>query len=467
MSKIKGKLSFFLLLLFLMAMPERMHGKPAVHEKNSADSILTTNTFIRFVEEGEEISISEEEFFDQAGRVVFSVNDYHLPPNAPLLKQLEQDVLPVVNREGYVLSRIFVRGAASPEGKYERNKLLSEKRAQSLVDFVTSRLTMPVGEDNCSIDIDFEDYRSLCVFLSRAGDPAYEYVKSLCDKYLPKNNTKALKAALRKAQGGRLWRRLLADYFPNLRTARIIFVFRRVQPVVEQPVVETPEVVGAPKELETSARYEDLTVTKRIIETQNVPRHGQLLLRNNLLYDATLSPNLGTEIELNEKWGLGVNVGFNAWDIDKSTNKKWRHLLVSPMARYYHNFKRDTLAIAGHTHDQGSTLDYTVATRRFNYVEMNAIYSHYNVGNTKIPFGLYDAVKDRRLQGDLFALGAKYGYGWILSRDWRLEAEAGMAIGYAWFKEYDCDHCGTYYGNGDRIFLLPQLGINVVYIINL
>ena len=88
MSKIKGKLSFFLLLLFLMAMPERMHGKPAVHEKNSADSILTTNTFIRFVEEGEEISISEEEFFDQAGRVVFSVNDYNLPPNAPLLKQL-------------------------------------------------------------------------------------------------------------------------------------------------------------------------------------------------------------------------------------------------------------------------------------------------------------------------------------------------------------------------------------------
>ena len=99
-------------------------------------------------------------------------------------------------------------------------------------------------------------------------------------------------------------------------------------------------------------------------------------------------------------------------------------------------------------------------------VEMNAIYSHYNVGNTKIPFGLYSAVKDRRLQGDLLALGGKYGYSWILSRDWRIEAEAGVAVGYAWFKEYECDHCGTYYGKGDRIFLLPQLGVNVVYIIN-
>ena len=88
------------------------------------------------------------------------------------------------------------------------------------------------------------------------------------------------------------------------------------------------------------------------------------------------------------------------------------------------------------------------------------------MGNTKIPFGLYSAVKDHRLQGDLIALGGKYGYSWILSRTWRIEAEAGVAVGYAWFKEYDCPHCGTFIGNGDRIFLLPQLGINVVYIIN-
>ena len=94
------------------------------------------------------------------------------------------------------------------------------------------------------------------------------------------------------------------------------------------------------------------------------------------------------------------------------------------------------------------------------------IYSHFNVGSTKIPFGLYSAVKDHRLQGDLVALGGKYGYSWILARDWRVEAEAGVAVGYAWFKEYDCPHCGTFLGNGDRIFLLPQLGINVVYIIN-
>lgn len=170
-------------------------------------------------------------------------------------------------------------------------------------------------------------------------------------------------------------------------------------------------------------------------------KQPRMALRTNLLYDATLSPNLGVDVRVDSLRTVGLLVGLNAWDIDK--DKKWRHALFSLRARKY----RDSLFHKG-------------------YYEADLIYSHYNVGNTKIPFGLYSAVKDRRLQGDLVALGGKYGYSWILARNWRIEAEAGVAIGYAWFKEYDCDHCGTFLGNGDRIFLLPQLGVNVVYIIN-
>ena len=173
------------------------------------------------------------------------------------------------------------------------------------------------------------------------------------------------------------------------------------------------------------------------------PKQPRIALRTNLLYDATLSPNLGVDVRVDSLRTVGLLAGLNAWDIDKAKNKKWRHVLFSFRARKY----RDSIYHKG-------------------YYEADVIYSHYNVGNTKIPFGLYSAVKDRRLQGDLVALGGKYGYSWILSRTWRIEAEAGVAVGYAWFKEYDCDHCGTYYGKGDRIFLLPQLGINVVYIIN-
>ena len=167
-------------------------------------------------------------------------------------------------------------------------------------------------------------------------------------------------------------------------------------------------------------------------------------LRNNLLYDATLTPNIGADIRLDSLWTLGAVVGINACDVDKEKNKKWRHLLIEPNVRRW--------------------LNRTPFSK--SYIEGDLIYSHFNVGNTTIPFSLYDAVKEKRLQGDLFALGGKYGYSWILARHWRIEAEAGIAIGYAWFKEYECATCGQQLGNGDRIFLLPQLGINVVYIIN-
>ena len=177
-------------------------------------------------------------------------------------------------------------------------------------------------------------------------------------------------------------------------------------------------------------------------ESDSVPQR-RIALRTNLLYDATLSPNLGVDIRISPKMTAGLLAGINAWDIDKTTNKKWRHVLFSLRARRYN----DSLFHKG-------------------YFEGDLIYSHFNVGNTKIPFGLYSAVKNHRLQGDLIALGGKYGYSWILARNWRIEAEGGVAVGYAWFKEYDCPHCGSFLGNGDRIFLLPQLGINVVYIIN-
>ncbi len=191
-----------------------------------------------------------------------------------------------------------------------------------------------------------------------------------------------------------------------------------------------------------------------------------MALRTNLLYDATLSPNLGAEVRVDSLWTIGINVGLNAWDIDKTKNKKWRHVLVSPNVRRYFGHKRDSLCIYGYSNGLYKVLRDSVVTYRMQYFEGDIIYSHFNVGNTRIPFGLYDAVKHRRLQGDLLALGGKYGYSWMLSRDWRIEAEAGVAIGYAWFKEHDCDHCGPYYGKDDRIFLLPLLGINVVYLIN-
>lgn len=162
-------------------------------------------------------------------------------------------------------------------------------------------------------------------------------------------------------------------------------------------------------------------------------------LRTNLLYDATLSPNIAVDVRVDSAWTVGLVGGLNAWDIDKAKNKKWRHFLVGPQVRHWLN---DSL-----WHRQ--------------FIGIDLVYSHYNVGNVKFPFGLYKEVRDHRLQGDLIALFVSYGYSWWLSSRMRLEAEVGMGMGYAWFRKYDCDHCGQDYGKDARPFLLPKLGLNL------
>lgn len=98
-----------------------------------------------------------------------------------------------------------------------------------------------------------------------------------------------------------------------------------------------------------------------------LPSFGQkFAIRNNLLYDATLTPNLGIEFGIDSLWTVGVNAGLNAWDFNKRKNQKWRHLMVSPYTRHYFRapFRRAFMGIHG-------------------------VYIHYNVGNIKLPLDIF------------------------------------------------------------------------------
>ena len=165
-------------------------------------------------------------------------------------------------------------------------------------------------------------------------------------------------------------------------------------------------------------------------------------VRNNLLYDATLSPNLSIDFKIDSLWVLGISAGINAWDIDKAKNKKWRHVMVSPYVRYY-----------------------TDSLYHKRFFGIHGVYSHYNASGISFPFNFYPSLKHHRRQGDLLALGGSYGYGWRLSDRWNLEAEIGLAIGYTWYKEYECQHCGSYEGKDNKVLLLPKFGLNIVYLI--
>ena len=173
--------------------------------------------------------------------------------------------------------------------------------------------------------------------------------------------------------------------------------------------------------------------------TQSVSAQ-QVTLSNNLLYDATLTPNLRVGVRLSPHWSMGLMAGYRPWPTDDNTSRKWKHLLLAPDVRYW-----------------------TDSVDVHHFFGVNLIYSHYNVADVKFPFGLWKSVRDERRQGDLGAIGAYYGYSWPLGRFWNLEAHIGAAIGYTKYDRFECGHCGTKIGTEKKVFVMPQAGVSIVY----
>ena len=188
--------------------------------------------------------LSDEEFLDKAGKVVFVVNRFDKFTNDSLLTLLEREVLPLINSDSLRLSRVVLRGAASPEGPFPNNRMLSRRRAQTLFDFLRARLAVPVNEEAFDIETVSEDYRLLLAMMRRAGDRDADLVERLCNYHLPKDEYTILKGKLQIVHGGSLWKHLLKDYFPQLRAARIVLFFEKVpepvQPVEPLEPIETP-----------------------------------------------------------------------------------------------------------------------------------------------------------------------------------------------------------------------------------
>ena len=234
--------------------------------------------FLRILDpECELPSVSDEEFLRSSAKVVFPVGKSSLSSDDAFLKEMEQTIIPRLNSDSLQLLKVLMRGAASPEGAYELNRRLGAQRAQALLSFLIEHLQIPVAEGVLEVGNDVEDYRSLCLLMRNAGDADYKTVQSLCDKYLPQDNVSALKQQLKLARGGRLWQHLLKDYFPQLRTARLMLCFRKyVPPVVEpQEPEDTVVVVEQPAEVLPEPEPEPEIVV--------LPRRELLSVKTNLL----------------------------------------------------------------------------------------------------------------------------------------------------------------------------------------
>ena len=184
------------------------------------------------------------------------------------------------------------------------------------------------------------------------------------------------------------------------------------------------------------------------VMTLLMPREARagddVAIKTNLLYDAGLNPNLGIEFGLAPKWSLDISGQINAWTV---SGKRWRHWAVQPEARYWFCER-----FQGH------------------FLGIHAIGGQYNVGNVnnnwKPIFLGFDDLSTKRYQGWMAGAGIAYGYAWVLSKHWNLEAELGVGYIYTKGDTYPCAECGSALekDKAHNYFGLTKAAINLVYI---
>ncbi|MBQ0023920.1 MAG: DUF3575 domain-containing protein [Prevotellaceae bacterium] len=229
-----------------------------------------------------DMQLSDSVFYKIARSVVFPVNKYNIPENSEFYNELMYQIIPDMNARGYRLESITIRGAASPEGPYGWNCFLGKQRMKALFDIIDRNMAEPSCFDCLKKNDIPEDYTYLLYMMQENGDKDYERVKSYVDRYL-NTNVEVLKQRLMNLDGGALWKRLLKQYFPELRAARVVLFFRKLaikQPVIEVREIEPPVI----PELDTILPLQFENIPQRI------PRRELLSVKTNMLFDFAYMP---------------------------------------------------------------------------------------------------------------------------------------------------------------------------------
>ena len=428
--KIREFIEIFFALGAIIAL---LPGTIAAHPALSVDTAFYSKyPYIRFVSADDSTKMSDDEFYAAAAKVGFAVNQTEPSVGDQFLVELKNSVLPRINADSLELAYMVVRGAASPDGPYENNKLLGEKRASWLFDFIRQQLRFPVNKSKFRLDSEAEDYRSLCLLMQRAGDEDYAYVRGLCDNYLPASDIAKLKTTLQQAQNGQLWKRLNKTYFHDLRTARVILYFKKyegekleINKIEQAPVVETPPAVvpmTEPMRVEIPVAEAETPPTVETSVTEEwLARREVLAIKTNLLFYGIYMPgynrwcpipNIAVEY-FPKKGHLTFGASFDMpWWQDYDAHKYFQLRNYQVEGRYYFNKANEANA-------NESNRAHKPAYSGF-YLQG---YAHTGV------FGIcFDA--DRGWVGEGVGAGVGIGYVMPVSRDGHWRLELGLQAGF-------------------------------------
>ncbi len=367
-----------------------------------------------------EAEISDSLFYKISRKVVFPVNKFDIPKNSAFRKELLGEILPYFDNDEYILESMLIRGAASPEGPYGWNCTLSQLRRNALLKLISDNVKHPIDSFLTVKEVP-EDYIYLLLLMKERKDKDYSRVAAVVDKYID-NNQERLKQELMAMDDKRLWNRLLRDYFPEMRAARVVLFFRRHINIKG----EKPEAADFTPKMQYNLQPFSQRVTLPTVDiSERLPRREVLSVKTNLLLDAAYMPfgydkfcpipNIAIEYyPLRGHFTYGASFDCPWWQNYKE-HKYFQVRNYQLEARYY--FRDGSVDKVGHGNG---------AAYRGWYLQA---YGH---------FGLFGICFDENRGWEGEGVGGGLGVGYVLpltkKGHWRLEF--GLQAGAFWTK-YD------------------------------
>ncbi|MBQ1829048.1 MAG: DUF3575 domain-containing protein, partial [Prevotella sp.] len=170
----------------------------------------------------------------------------------------------------------------------------------------------------------------------------------------------------------------------------------------------------------------------------SIPAFSQTTsLKNNLLYDATLTPNIGIEQKIDSLSTVQLFYGLNPWRL--SDTKRLRHWSLMPEYRRW--LKEPFL---GH------------------FFGIHALGGEFNIAG----IGPTASIRDYHYEGWYVGGGLTYGYAWRLAEHWNLEAAIGLGYVHLAYDKYENEECGLLLDSRHKNYVGPtKLALNIAYLI--
>lgn len=251
--------------------------------------------------------VSDSLFNVSAQGIRFVVNRSEVRATEPFVNIYKTKIVPLLLDKGLVLRKIIIKGAASPEGPYENNRRLGQERTRRLVELINSQLSTGISSSVIETGFVCEDYEYLTVLMKQTHDADAAAVSRIWQEC--EGDELQCKKSLMALGGGKVWKRLIKEYFPQLRQARVMLWFGT------PPTILKPEAGPLVKAFNDA--MPEIPTVEVPFEKPVEQRLPLLAVRTNLVHDFFYMPNFGfapsgnIQLEYFPRHGhLTYNAGF-------------------------------------------------------------------------------------------------------------------------------------------------------------